>query len=102
MRLSSSRSRTSVRALWFALAMLVLGIQTLMPAHEATHAFGAPDTACQFCVLGGHLSGMPGVTPPAPFADVSMEVPAPALTVFFLRPQPRTRFSRGPPPSLDA
>gem|GEM_PF-2068607 len=101
-RLRSLRSRPWMRSLWFALALLVLGVQTLLPAHQETHALGAPDTACHICVLGGHLSGMPGVAPPPPFIAARLEAPLAVLTVFTIFSQPRTRFSRGPPSNLHA
>lgn len=91
-----------MRGLWFVLALLVLGVQTALPAHQETHALGAPDTACHFCVLGGHLSGMPGVAAPVPLTAARMEAPLPAESCFSVQPQPRIYFSRGPPYTNDA
>lgn len=102
MRLHSSKSRGPVRGLWLALALLVLGVQTALPAHQETHALGAPDSACHYCVLGGHLSGMPGVVPPAPLTAARMEAPRSVETGFTFQSPPRTRYSRGPPSTHDA
>ena len=101
-RLHSSKSRSAVRGLWLALALLVLGVQTVLPAHQETHALGAPDTACHFCVLGGHLSGMPGVAPPTPLAAARMEAPRAIEAGFTLQSRHCTRYSRGPPSTRDA
>lgn len=101
-RLHNSKSRSSVRGLWLALALWVLGVQTALPAHQETHALGAPDTACHYCVLGGHLSGMPDVAPPAPLTAARMEVPPVIETGFTFQSRPPTHYSRGPPSTHDA
>ena len=102
MRLHSSKSRRAVRGLWLALALMILGVQTTLPAHQETHALGAPDAACHYCVLGGHLSGMPGVAPPPPLTAARMEAPPAVEVGFTFQSRPRTRYSRGPPSIRDA
>src|SRR5579863_2405219 len=101
-RVQRFRSRRSFRGLWLFLSLLVLGVQTALPAHQETHPLGEPDTACHYCVLGGHLSGVPGVVPPLPPAAGRIEAPLPVETGFCVSPFPRTRFSRGPPSTLYA
>lgn len=101
-RLQRFRSQRAFRGLWLSLSLLVLGVQTALPAHQETHPLGEPDIACHYCVLGGHLSGMPGVAPPLPPVAARMEAPLPVETSFSALPFPRTRFSRGPPSTLHA
>ena len=101
-RLQRFRSRRSFRGLWLFLSLLVLGVQTALPAHQETHPLGQPDIACHYCVLGGHLSGMPGVAAAAPRVAARMEAPLPVETGSSVPPFPRTRFSRGPPSTLHA
>jgi hypothetical protein len=101
-RLQRFRSRRSFRGLWLFLSLLVLGVQTALPAHQETHPLGEPDIACHCCVLGGHLSGMPGVAPPLPPVAACMESPLPLETGVSVVPFPLTRFSRGPPSTLHA
>ena len=96
------RSRRSFRGLWLFLSLLVLGVQTALPAHQETHPLGEPDIACHYCVLGGHLSGMPGVAPSAPPVAARVEAPLPVESGFDPISFPRTRFSRGPPSTLHA
>jgi hypothetical protein len=101
-QLQSFRSRRAFRGLWLSLSLLVLGVQTALPAHQETHPLGEPDIACHYCVLGGHLSGMPGVAPPLPPAAARIEAPDTLEMGFSVVPFPRTRFSRGPPSTLHA
>ncbi len=101
-RLRQSRANRTVRALWFALALLVLGVQTALPAHEESHHLGQADSLCQYCVLGGHLYSLSS-TPPAVLApQFHWEAPHSVFASFIVTPFPRTVFSRGPPSAIDA
>ena len=98
-RLNSSRR---LRGLWFALALLVLAVQTGLPAHEDSHPVGHSETLCQYCAIGGNLFGMPHAATPPPASAAQVEAPLPVLRSFAVSPFPRTRFGRAPPSRLDA
>ncbi len=85
------------RGLWLALSLLVLAVQTTLPAHQDSHPLGEPDYACHYCVLGGHLTGTPTVDLPLPLSAARMEAPLPAAPRPVHFRQPPTRYSRGPP-----
>ena len=91
-----------LRGLWLALAFMFLTVQLGLPAHEESHPVGQTDTACQFCVMGGHAPAMPSAVLPLQLTQTTAEAPSlpaerPVLLTFV-----RTRFSRGPPSRIDA
>lgn len=96
-RLRRSRATRTVRALWFALALLVLGVQTALPAHQESHHLGQADTLCQYCVLGGHLYSLTSTPPPAPAPQLRWEATQGVFVSANIESFPRTVFSRGPP-----
>jgi hypothetical protein len=101
-RLRRSRATRTVRALWFALALLVLGVQTALPAHQESHHLGQADSLCQYCVLGGHLYSLTSTPPAIPAPALHWEAPGGVSIAFVVSPFPRTVFSRGPPSAIDA
>ena len=101
-RLRRSRTTRAVRALWFALALLVLGVQTALPAHQESHHLGQADSLCQYCVLGGHLYSLTSTPPTLPAPQFHWEAPRRVSTTVIVPPFPRTVFSRGPPSAIDA
>lgn len=90
------------RALWFALALTVLAVQTSLPAHEASHHLGQTDKLCQYCVFGGHLYSLTSTTPPPAVPHARWEAPCSGFVSRIVAPYPRTLFSRGPPSSINA
>jgi hypothetical protein len=97
-----SRIARRLRGLWLALTFMFLTVQLGLPAHEASHPIGQTDTACQFCMMGGHSPGMPNTTLPLQVAQVLAEAPRvqaerPVLAAFV-----PTYHSRAPPHAVDA
>jgi|SRR6185312_105130 len=91
-----------LRGLWLALAFMFLTVQLGLPAHEASHPIGQADTACHFCMMGGHAPAMPSALLPPQLTQTTAEAPSlPAECPVFLTVT-RTRFSRGPPSRIDA
>lgn len=101
-RLRHARTTRAARALWFALALLVLGVQTALPAHQESHHLGQADSLCQYCVLGGHLYSLSSTPPQLPVPQSRWEAPQAAFISFIVPSFPRTVFSRGPPSAIDA
>lgn len=101
-RLRHSRATRTVRALWFALALMVLGVQTALPAHQESHHLGQADSLCQYCVLGGHLYSVTSAPPAIPAPAFHWETPRGVSIAFVVSSFPRTVFSRGPPSAIDA
>jgi len=97
-----SHTAPSWRGLWLALALMFLVVQLGLPAHEASHPIGQTDTACQFCMMGGHAPAMPNAVLPLQLAQSKAEAPRllPERPVFHVLV--RTRYSRGPPHAIDA
>lgn len=91
------------RALWLALGLLLLAVQTALPAHLASHHLGqAPDVHCQYCVLGGHVYSPTSSTPPIAVIAYRPEEPVCILTAQAVASCPLTVSSRGPPSRIDA
>lgn len=91
------------RGLWLALALLLLALQTALPAHLMSHHLGqAPDVHCQYCVLGGHLYSPTSSAPPLVVTTFQLAVPQVVPAAQTPAPYPRTVFSRGPPSAIDA
>ena len=86
-----------LRGLWLGLAAMFLVVQLGLPAHEASHPIGQADTACHFCMLGGHSPGMPTAKLPLQAAQVTAEPPRVQAERPATQTLVRTRFSRGPP-----
>ena len=100
--LRRSRTTRTVRALWFALTLLVLGVQTALPAHQESHHLGQADSLCQYCVLGGHLYSLTSAPPALPAPQSRWETPCRVSSSVIVSSFPRTVFSRGPPSAIDA
>ena len=90
------------RGLWLLLAFMFLTVQLGLPAHEASHPIGQTDTACQFCMMGGHASAMPNAVLPLQLAQSKAEAPRLSAECPALQTLVRTRYSRGPPQASDA
>ena len=101
-RMRRSRITRTGRALWLALALLVLAVQTALPAHEASHHLGQADTLCQYCVLGGHLFSLPSTPPAVTAPQMRWEASQRVFVSAIVTPYPRTVFSRGPPSGVNA
>ncbi|HEV7164560.1 MAG: DUF2946 family protein [Gammaproteobacteria bacterium] len=101
-RIRRFRTTRTGRGLWLALALMLLTVQTALPAHEASHHLGQADILCQYCVLGGHLYSLTSTTPPPFIPQVHSATPQVVFASFVFAPFPRTVFSRGPPSSIDA
>lgn len=100
--LRRSRTTRTVRALWFALTLLVLGVQTALPAHQESHHLGQADSLCQYCVLGGHLYSLTSTPPSISAPQFHWEAPQGRFSSAIVSPFPRTVFSRGPPSAIVA
>ncbi|HSN17281.1 MAG TPA: hypothetical protein VLV87_03645 [Gammaproteobacteria bacterium] len=86
-----------LRGLWLALAFAFLTVQMGLPAHEASHPIGQADTACHFCMLGGHAPAMSNVVLPLKLVQFTAEAPRLPVARPVLQTSVRTRYSRGPP-----
>ena len=86
-----------LRGLWLALAFMFLTVQLGLPAHEASHPVGQSDTACQFCMMGGHAPAMSNPVLPLTLGHITAEAPRVLAERPALRAVVRTRYSRGPP-----
>ena len=91
-----------LRGLWLALALTFLTVQLGLPAHEASHPIGQSDTACQFCMMGGHAPAMPNAVLPPQLTQVTAVAPRVPAERPVLQTLVRTCFSRGPPSRIDA
>lgn len=101
--ISSPLKTRRARALWFALALLVLALQTALPAHQDSHPLaGKADILCQYCMLGGNLQGMPGVAPTLPVSTAQTEAPAQVFASLVTESRPRRVANRGPPSTHNA
>jgi hypothetical protein len=85
------------RGLMLLLVLVVLAVQTSLPAHQDSHPIGSPDNHCQYCVMAGHAVGVPGVAIQAPLPPVYARHQGTKPVEIHARPLPRTLFSRGPP-----
>lgn len=101
-RMRRFRLTRTGRGLWLALTLLLLTVQTALPAHEESHHLGQADVLCQYCVVGGHLYSLTSTTPPPTVTQVHGEVPQAVFISLVVAPFPRTVFSRGPPSRIDA
>ena len=99
-RLSPAAQR--LRGLWLALAFMFLTVQLGLPAHEASHPIGQADTACHFCMLGGHAPAMSNAVVPLKLTQFTFETSAVPAERPVLQTLVRTRYSRGPPHAVDA
>jgi hypothetical protein len=92
-----SRASVARRGLWLLVGLMLLAVQTGLPAHQDSHPLNQPDIACHYCMLGGHAPGMPNLLQP-PSSDLARhEAPRFVAVSRIVRGFPRTRFSRGPP-----
>lgn len=91
------------RGLWFALALLVLAVQTGLPAHQDSHPLsGKSDLQCQYCMLGGNLHGMPSVALVLPMPMMRIEAPQHVFASLVDSSRPHRVANRGPPSSRNA
>ncbi len=91
-----------LRGLWLALVFMFLTVQLGLPAHEASHPIGQADTACQFCMMGGHAPAMPSALLPLQLTQTTAAAPSLPAERPVLPTVTRTHFSRGPPSRIDA
>lgn len=92
-----SHALQRLRPLWLGLAFMFITVQLGLPAHEASHPIGQADTACHFCMLGGHAPAMPTATLPLKLTQFTVEAPRVPAERPILPALVRTRYSRGPP-----
>jgi len=98
----SHRASRARHGLWLLVGLVLLAVQTGLPAHQDSHPLNQPDIACHYCMLGGHAPGMPSLALP-PLPDLArQEAPCLATVSQIVGSFPRTRFSRGPPSRVDA
>ena len=79
------------------LALVVLAVQTSLPAHQDSHPLNQDDSACHYCMLVGHAPGMPNAVLPQPASNFAGEAPRVYAERSASEPLVRTRYSRGPP-----
>jgi hypothetical protein len=79
------------------LALVVLAVQTSLPAHQDSHPLNQDDSACHYCMAGGHAPGMPTATLPLPVIHFAIEAPRVQAERPATESLVRTRYSRGPP-----
>ena len=96
------RASLARRGLWSLVGLMLLAVQTGLPAHQDSHPLNQPDIACHYCMLGGHAPGMPILAPPRLPSLARHESPQFVAVSRIVRGLPRTRFSRGPPSCIDA
>jgi hypothetical protein len=93
----SQRATPVRRGLWLVVGLMLLAVQTGLPAHQDSHPLNQPDIACHYCMLGGHAPGMPTLVQPLLPSTARHEAPRFVAVSRIIRRFPRTRFSRGPP-----
>ncbi|HEX4299970.1 MAG TPA: DUF2946 family protein [Gammaproteobacteria bacterium] len=96
------RASLARRGLWSLVGLMLLAVQTGLPAHQDSHPLNQPDIACHYCMLAGHAPGMPTLSAPPPPSLACHEAPRLVAVSRIVRGFPRTRFSRGPPSRIDA
>jgi hypothetical protein len=99
---TNPRASLARRGLWSLVGLMLLAVQTGLPAHQDSHPLNQPDIACHYCMLGGHAPGMPVLAPPRLPSLARHELPQFVAVDRVVRGFPRTRFSRGPPSRIDA
>jgi hypothetical protein len=98
----NSRSPKPRRALGLVLGLLLLAVQTGIAAHQETHPLGQPDSQCHYCVLGGHLFGMPNVAVPPPVTPTHPQLALPVQVSLTTAAAIRGFLSRAPPAETQA
>jgi len=88
------------RGLMLLLAVVVLAVQTSLPAHQDSHPLNQDDSACHYCMLGGHTPGATSAALPLPAPEFGVAVPRLYAERPASEPLVRTRYSRGPPPRI--
>ena len=96
------RASLARRGLWSLVGLMLLAVQTGLPAHQDSHPLNQPDIACHYCMLGGHAPGIPILAQPPLANRAHHEAPRLVAVSRIVRSLPRTRFSRGPPSRIDA
>src|SRR5579872_5334708 len=84
------------RVLGLVLGLVLLAVQSGIVAHQETHPLGQSDSQCHYCVLGGHLFGMPNVALPPPVTPVKPQVSLPTQNSLTAAPAIRGFLSRAP------
>lgn len=79
------------------LALVVLAVQTSLPAHQDSHPLNQDDSACHYCMAGGHAPGVPTAALPLQVSTPDIEPPRLGAERPASEPLVRTRYSRGPP-----
>jgi hypothetical protein len=85
------------RGLMLLLALVVLAVQTSLPAHQDSHPLNQDDSACHYCMAGGHAPGVPTAALSLPVIRFAIETPRAYAERPATEPLVRTRYSRGPP-----
>ena len=85
------------RGLLLLVALVVLAVQTSLPAHQDSHPLNQDDSACHYCMAGGHAPGVPNAVLPVPAPEFTDETPRLYGEHPASEPLVRTRYSRGPP-----
>lgn len=85
------------RGLMLLLALVLLAVQTSLPAHQDSHPLNQDDSACHYCMMGGHAPGLPTAALPLPASTLAVEVPRTEGERAASEPLVRTHYSRGPP-----
>ena len=90
------------RVVGLVLGLLLLVVQTGIATHQETHPIGQPDSQCHYCVLGGHLFGMPNVAVPPPVTAAQPHLAMLAQDSLVVAPAIRGFLSRAPPTETQA
>ena len=85
------------RGLMLLVALMLLAVQTSLPAHQDSHPLNQDDSSCHYCMLGGHMPGATSTALPLAAPEFSAEAPRVQAERPASEPLVRTRYSRGPP-----
>ena len=94
--LRAQRPAPMRRGLLVLLALVLLAVQTSLPAHQDSHPLNQDDSSCHYCMMGGH-AGVPNTALPYTAPEFSAEAPRVYAERPASEPLVRTRYSRGPP-----
>lgn len=85
------------RGLMLLVALVLLAVQTSLPAHQDSHPLNQDDSACHYCMLGGHTPGATSAALQLTAPEFSPDAPRVYAERPASEPLVRTRYSRGPP-----
>jgi len=91
------RPATLRRGFMLLLTLVVLAVQTSLPAHQDSHPLNQDDSSCHYCMLGGHTPAATSVALSLPVSTFDIEPPRVYAERPATEPLVRTRYSRGPP-----